>query len=138
MRFEKVKEEEVRLGLTPLIDIVFLLLIFFMLTSHFQVASGVPVRLPQISREMHDSQGDKIILVIDREGRSFLEGEIIPIQELGPVLQARVEKEGLARLLLEADKEVKHGRVVEVMDLAKHAGVRSITIAARWKPAENF
>ncbi len=134
MRFRKLKEEEPRLGITPLIDVVFLLLIFFMLTSHFNVASGIPIRLPKVAKRVYDGQGPKIILVIDKAGRVFIKGEKIAIKDLGPKLQNLVEKEDLAHLLLQADRDVKHGRVVQVMDLAKRAGVSSIIIAAQWKP----
>jgi len=65
MRFKQKKEEEPILGITPLIDIVFLLLIFFMLTSHFHVASGVPIRLPKVTQNAYDSKNQKIILAID-------------------------------------------------------------------------
>jgi biopolymer transport protein ExbD len=136
MKFSKVKEEEPRLGITPLIDIVFLLLIFFMLTSHFHVASGLPIRLPKIAQKAYDSEQHKIILVIDRHGRIYYKGKKIDLKKLDAELRRTVEKEGRVHLLLEADKEVKHGRVVQIMDHAKKAGVSSIIIAAQWEPKE--
>ena len=66
MRFRRKKEEEPMLGITPLIDIVFLLLIFFMLTSHFHVASGVPIRLPKVTQNAHNGTDRKVIIAIDR------------------------------------------------------------------------
>jgi biopolymer transport protein ExbD len=134
MRFKKVKEEEPRLGITPLIDIVFLLLIFFMLTSHFHVASGLPIRLPKIAQKVYDSDQHKIILVIDKNGRIYFKGNKIDLDELDSELRSAVEEDGVIHLLLEADKEVKHGRVVQIMDRAKTAGVSSIIIAAQWNP----
>ena len=134
MKFKKVKEEESRLGITPLIDIVFLLLIFFMLTSHFHVASGLPIRLPKIAQKAYDSDRHKIILVIDKNGRIYFKGNKIDLDKLDSELRSTIEKDGVIHLLLEADREVKHGRVVQIMDLAKKAGVSSIIIAARWEP----
>jgi biopolymer transport protein ExbD len=78
------------------------------------------------------------MLVIDKQGRIYLKGKEISLKDLGPRLVSIVEKEGLAHLLLQADKDVKHGSVVQVMDLAKMAGVSSIIIAARWKPQKAF
>ena len=138
MRFRKVKEEEPGIGITPLVDIVFLLLIFFMLTSHFNVASGVPIRLPKIAQKAYDSDVRKIVLVIDRKGQTYLRGELTDEKNLGPKLKSLVEKEGLVHLLLEADKDVSHGRVVQVMDLAKRAGISSIIIAAKWEPEKVY
>ena len=138
MRFRKVKEEEPGIGITPLIDIVFLLLIFFMLTSHFNVASGVPIKLPKIAQKAYDSDARKIVLVIDRKGQTYLRGELTDEKNLGLKLKSLVEKEGLVHLLLEADKDVSHGRVVQVMDLAKRAGISSIIIAAKWEPEKVY
>ena len=138
MRFKKVKDEEPRLGITPLIDIVFLLLIFFMVTSHFHVASGVSIKLPTVAQKVFNKDGEKIILMIDKEGCTYLKGEKIDLKTLSIELRALVEKEGLVHLLLEADKDVTHGKVVQVMDLAKTAGVLSIIIAANWEPKKVF
>lgn len=138
MRFRRNKEEEPILGITPLIDIVFLLLIFFMLTSHFHVASGVPIRLPKVTQSAYESKLQEIICAIDREGHIYLKGEKTDLKALSPKLQALVEKGELIQLVLQADKEVKHGRVVQIMDLAKSAGVSSIIIAAQWDPKKVF
>jgi biopolymer transport protein ExbD len=138
MRFKRVKEEEPTLGIAPLIDVVFLLLIFFMLTSQFHVASGLPIRLPKVGQKAYDGEEHKIILVIDQWGRIYFKGEKFNLKKLELKLQSLVEKEGLVHLLLEADKEVKHGRVVQVMDLAKRAGVSSLIIAARWEPKKEY
>lgn len=126
------------MGITPLIDVVFLLLIFFMVTSHFNVASGIPIRLPKVAQKAYDRGDHKVMIVIDREGRTYLKGEKIDLKDLGSTLQIIVEKEGLTHLLLQADKDVKHGRVVHIMDLAKRAGVSSIIIAAQWEPKKVY
>jgi biopolymer transport protein ExbD len=138
MRFKKVKDEEPRLGITPLIDIVFLLLIFFMVTSHFQVASGVSIKLPKVMQKTLHKDTEKITLIIDKEGSIYLMGKKIDLHKLSIELKGLVEKDGLVHLLIEADKDVKHGRVVQVMDLAKTAGVRSIIIAANWETRKAF
>lgn len=138
MRFKKVNDEEPRLGITPLIDIVFLLLIFFMVTSHFQVASGVSIKLPKVMQKTFHKDTEKITLIIDKEGSIYLMGKKIDLHKLSIDLKGLVEKDGLVHLLIEADKDVKHGRVVQVMDLAKTAGVRSIIIAANWETRKAF
>ncbi len=138
MRFKRAKEDETILGITLLIDIVFLLLIFFMMTSHFGVVSGIHISLPKIGQKGSDRESGRITLVIDKDGHIYLKGEEIDIKELGPRVKDLVENDALANLVLEADKEVKHGRVVQVMDLAKRAGVESILIAARWEAEKAF
>jgi biopolymer transport protein ExbD len=133
MRFRRTNEEDIRLGIAPLIDIVFLLLIFFMVTSHFDVASGVRIRLPQSSRRILDQVEDKVTLVLDKAGKIYFEGREIDQKTLRKDLEDIVGRQGIVRLVLQADKDVRHGQVVEIMDLAKGAGVHSIIIAAQWK-----
>ena len=134
MRFKSQREEEPRVSIAPLIDIVFLLLIFFMVTYHFDIASGVKIDLPDITKKMQDDdQGENITLIIDKSGRIILDGNEIDLETLRNRFLTRIKKEGSINLILQADKDVSHGRVVEIMDLAKNAGIRSIIIAARWK-----
>jgi len=133
MRFRRPNDEEIRLGIAPLIDIVFLLLIFFMVTSHFDVASGVRIRLPQSSRRILDQVEDKVTLVLDESGKVYFKGREIDQETLRENLRDIVGRQGVVRLVLQADKDVRHGQVVKIMDLAKAAGVHSIIIAAQWK-----
>ena len=133
MRFRRVREEEVRIGIAPLIDIVFLLLIFFMVTSHFDVASGIRIRLPKVTKKIYNTATDKLNVIIDKQGQIFIKGERLEMKSLQKRLEELSKKKGPFHLFLQADKDVNHGRVVEIMDLAKRAGVNSILIAARWK-----
>ncbi|MBW1977035.1 MAG: biopolymer transporter ExbD [Deltaproteobacteria bacterium] len=133
MRFKTTKKEEPSLGIAPLIDIVFLLLIFFMVTSHFDIASGVRIQLPKVSKMTYEQQKDKVTLIIDKSGLIYVGGKKIGARELMKKLKYLVIEKGLIQVVLQADKDVRHGVVVETMDIAKRAGVRSIVIAARWK-----
>ena len=133
MRFRRPKEEETRLGIAPLVDIVFLLLIFFMVTSSFDVASGVRIKLPRVEKRILDHEKNKIILVIDKSGQTYVEGEKVDDDTLKENLETLVREKGIIQVVLQADKDVAHGRVVRIMDLAKTAGADSILIAAQWK-----
>jgi biopolymer transport protein ExbD len=133
MRFKRGREEEVRLSIAPLIDIVFLLLIFFMVTSHFDVASGVRIRLPKVTKKLFDQEKNDINLIVDKTGQAYLGGKRVGLEVLEKTLEDLVKEKGLVYLILQADKDVRHGRVVQIMDIAKTAGVQSILIAAGWK-----
>ena len=134
MRFRKSQEDEIRLSIAPLIDIVFLLLIFFMVTSHFDVASGVRIRLPKVAMRIFNQYENKVILVIDKSGQTYLKGKRLDMKTLQKRLETLVNEKGAFQVILQADKDVKHGRVVQIMDIAKSAGAQAIIIAARWKP----
>lgn len=131
MRFKRIRDNEPVLGIAPLVDIVFLLLIFFMVTSHFDVASGVKIRLPKAAQRVLNPESDRITLLVDRLGKVYLEGKQLNDEALKKELRLSVDKKEIMHLVLQADKDTKHGRVVQIMDFAKLAGIRSIIIAAR-------
>ncbi|MFO7784747.1 MAG: ExbD/TolR family protein [Thermodesulfobacteriota bacterium] len=138
MRFIRGRrEEEPRLGIAPLIDIVFLLLIFFMVTSHFDLASGVRLQLPEMVSRLSEEPRKEATVVIDREGNTYLEGEPVEKEKLEERFRKRVQSDGLERIILQADKDARHGSVLGIIDLARAAGVRSVIIAARWKSGQD-
>lgn len=134
MRFSQPKREEISLGVSiaPLIDIVFLLLIFFMLTSHFDIISGIDIKLPDISERGSDQSADSLTVALDKTGNCYLQKIKISLKDLYLSLKERT-KEKKINLILNADRDVKHGHVVRIMDLAKKAGINSIVIAAQWR-----
>jgi len=139
MRFSQPKREEISLGISiaPLIDIVFLLLIFFMLTSHFEIMSGIDVKLPGISERGSAQLMDTMIVAIDKTGDCYLREEKVTLEDLYLRLKGSTEQKKM-NLILQADRDVRHGHVVRVMDLANKAGVTSIIISAQWDPEKVF
>lgn len=139
MRFSQPKREETSLGISiaPLIDIVFLLLIFFMLTSHFETISGIDIRLPDISEKGRDRSDDNVVVVLDKAGTCYLQEERVTLKDLYLRLQQMTQKKKIS-LMLQADQDVRHGLVVRIMDLANNAGVNSIVIAAQWEPEKAY
>lgn len=137
MRFSQSKSEEISLGISiaPLIDIVFLLLIFFMLTSHFDILSGIDIALPEVSEKGSELLADTIIVALDKSGTCFLQREKVSLKDLYPKLRDRSQDKKV-RLMLQADRDVRHGDVVRIMDIAKKAGIHAIIITAQWEPEE--
>jgi biopolymer transport protein ExbD len=139
MRFSQPKREEISLGISiaPLIDIVFLLLIFFMLTSHFEIITGIDIRLPDITERGLDQLVDTMIVAIDKTGNCYLKRKKVTLKDLYFRLKESTKQKEI-NLILQADRDVKHGHVVRIMDLAKRAGVTSIVIAAQWREEKVF
>jgi biopolymer transport protein ExbD len=117
----------------PFIDCLLFLLIFFMLTTNFSVVSGLEIRLPQTTRMILDPKENNVNVVINRSGEIYLEGKKLDSRELGERLKALVTEKKSIQLVLQADKDAKHGFVVQAMDIAKSSGIQSIVIAAEWK-----
>jgi len=123
--------EKKALDLTPMIDVVFLLLIFFLITSIFSKPS-LPLNLPEAETAQMTGEPD-VSVAIKADGAIFLNGNVITVAELYPALRGIYggkEKRGLS---LVSDKGVPFGKVVQVMDQAKKAGADDISVLAEQK-----
>jgi biopolymer transport protein ExbD len=133
MRFKKKSEEDLNISVTPLVDIVLVCLIFFMITYHFDIVSGARIDLPKVVNKNLEEDADKITLIISKSAEIYIGGKKYDQKTLEDNLKILVKEKGYLRVILQADKDVAHGKVVEIMDIAKGAGISSIIIAAKWK-----
>lgn len=128
--FSSVQQEsEIDLNLTPLIDIIFLLLIFFMLTTTFQDKEALSVNLPKASQGGTIDEDTIKELVITSDGAYHLDNTLVLPENLISTLKL----DSPSGLIVRADKVVEHGKVVEVLDAAKQAGIDKISIATQSK-----
>ncbi|MEE4310229.1 MAG: biopolymer transporter ExbD [candidate division KSB1 bacterium] len=135
MKLLEKQKRKVIINITSLIDVLFLLLIFFMVSSTFLEQPGMKLELPET--KSHESEKiDKLVLQMFADQGMNLNGESITsdqlknrFEELLPSLQEKT-------LVLKADRLVSHGEVVEVMDVAKLSGLEKIVIATRADVAE--
>lgn len=135
MGFSRRKREEPRVELTSMIDVVFLLLIFFMISTTFVETPGLNIQLPESSATAVDPKAKEIKIYLSKEGEIFLKDQPITLAKLREQLvELGRQAEGMTFLLL-ADRETRHGRVVELMDTAKEAGFGKLAIATEEKPS---
>lgn len=99
--------------------------------------SGIDIKLPAISERGSDHSTVNMIVAIDRAGNCFLENERLTLKDLYLRLKGSTERKKI-NVILQADRDVRHGYVVRVMDLAKRAGINSIIISAQWEPEKVF
>lgn len=124
-------DEKKSLDLTPMLDVVFLLLIFFMLTSIY-AKPMLPLDLPQAaSGEV--GQEPEATVAIRADGNLFLNGEPIAPAELATALPPLFARDSKRALSVQADQGIPFGRVVEIMDLAKQAGAVEIAVVTEPK-----
>ncbi|MEA3523501.1 MAG: biopolymer transporter ExbD [Campylobacterota bacterium] len=122
-------EEEQNIDMTPMLDIVFIMLIFFIVTTSFVKESGIEVEKPQASSTQLDKKVN-IIIGIKKSGEIWIDNRPIDIR----ALRTRVEKlhaetpEGT--VIISADKRSETGILVSVMDQVKLAGIEKISIGA--------
>jgi len=131
MRFRKHLELErgqKEINITPLVDTVFLLLIFFMLTSSFIVMPGIKINLPKaVTAEA--IKGKNIIITVNKENVIYLDEKPITPPELADFLAKTIRIEKDKPILIKADKDAQLGTVVEVWDICRKVGVEQINIA---------
>ncbi len=129
MKFKRgVEIAKGRIDLAPLVDVVFLLLIFFMLTSSFVRQPGITVRLPKaVTSEVLDERN--LIISIKASGEIFHNEELITLAELREELQGAAEQD--RPVLIKADQSSSLGRVVEVWDLCRSTGISQVNIATK-------
>lgn len=128
MKFSIKKRIKPSLNITPLIDVVLLLLIFFMISTTFVVQPGINVNLPQTVTSEKQIRKD-IVIIITKDNTIYINEKKIDLRDVLKEFKAEHEKNRDALLIIKADKKVTHGEVVNIMDLAKQAGISSMAIA---------
>jgi biopolymer transport protein ExbD len=118
-----------RIEIIPMIDVVFFLLVFFMMASlSMAVYHGMPVNLPQAASGQPTAP-DTVAVTVDREGRTFLDREPVSIDALASRLRARIQGNPALATVVNADGDVVHRHVIDVLDAVRGAGVSKIAIA---------
>lgn len=124
----------VRLELTPLIDTVFNLLIFFAVsTTLISSRAGLPVDLPQAKTA--ETQKSKVMVSVDRDGRIFYEESPVTAEELEVRLKQAFAQQPQVLVIVNADRRVVYDRVVQVLDVARSAGIRNLALAVKKEKA---
>jgi biopolymer transport protein ExbD len=130
MQLRTRRKRKVLINITPLIDVLFLLLIFFMVSSTFLEQPGIKLELPQAQSAVVVEQED-YILFVDKESNMFLNDKAVRMQDLEAKIKEALPKMKDMALVLKADQEVSHGFVVKVMDIAKRSGVKKLIIGTK-------
>lgn len=119
---------EIQAPLTSLIDIVFMLLIYFMLTTNFMVDEGIKIKLPQ-AKAGAPQKSQEITVYVDRQGEAHLNERVIPHDQLFRVLKEKIGSSTDKLVIVKADRTVMLNKAVKVMDLAKAAGAERLCLA---------
>jgi biopolymer transport protein ExbD len=129
IRRKRNKREESTLDLTPMLDIVFIMLIFFIVTTSFIKESGIEVNRPNAETAERDQKGN-ILVAISENNEIFIDRRKVDLRAIRPnIIRLKAENpEG--SVIIQADKASQTGLLVEAMDQIRLAGVQEISIAA--------
>ena len=135
MNLRPHRKESPELNLTPLIDVVFLLLIFFMVSTTFDKESRIRVELPEASTQDEKVEDEKVLeITVDNEGRYYVNQREV-INKETKTLKRAIEKaaDGRADLpvIIKADAKATHQSVIKVMDAASQLGFINMTFSAK-------
>ncbi len=130
MQFKVKQKKKVLINITSLIDVLFLLLIFFMVSSTFLEQPGIKLELPHANSAVVSEQKD-FTLFVDKDGKMFLNNDEVLTDNLGEMLKQAFPDMKDSALILKADQDVSHGIVVRIMDISKQSGVRKLIIGTK-------
>mgnify|MGYP001314427321 CR=1 FL=1 len=121
-------EEEQELNITPMIDCVFLLLIFFMVTTVFKQPYSLRVTLPE-ARQSQIVEEKKLVASIAADGRMEINRHPVDLASLEEILRREKESIRSLTLMVRTDKETKHRHVLDLFEVAKRVGIEKIPLA---------
>ena len=128
----KRQEEEAEIDLTPMLDVVFIMLIFFIVTASFVKESGIDVnRPPDVTDQPQDSENKNILFIVTESGDVMLEGRRIDIRSVRANVERLHAENPEAKVIVSAHPKSKTNIFIRISDQAREAGVADISLATR-------
>lgn len=116
MRIPEEADDIPQINIVPMIDVIFAILTFFIMSSLFLTRSeGLPVNLPQ-AQTAQSQQQSKMTVTVDEQGRVFLDSQSTTVEDLAEQVKAAMVNQPEALVVINADEKVEHGQVIAVMD----------------------
>ena len=129
-RRHRKPDEGAEINITPLLDIVFIMLIFFIVTTSFVKETGIDINRPSADTAEKKERGN-ILIAINANGDIWMAKRRIELRSVRANVERMYAENPEGSVVILADKESKNGTLVEVMDQVRLAGVRNVSIAAR-------
>lgn len=140
MNLSPQRSEDPDVNLTPMIDVVFLLLLFFMVSTSFIRESSLKVDLPEATGEAMVEQEQPIDIVIQADGQFLINGEALAVvsrDSLKQVLRSAAGDNQDPHIIISADADAQYQHIVTAMDTAQQMGYSKLTLATRQTRTEN-
>ena len=123
-----VKEEDSEINLTPMLDVVFIMLIFFIVTANFIKEPGLEINRPD-SDTAETQENAAILIAVGSTGEVWMDGRRIDVRQVKANVVKLLADNPQGSVVIQADKNSKNGLLVKVMDAARQAGVENVSIA---------
>jgi len=129
MKLRERKRSDFLVEMTPLVDVVFLMLIFFMVSTSFNVSDSLKLELPSSKTATQDKPVEQVLVSIDASGQLYVQEKAVEDGELRRRVLSISKGDPNMRVVLRADAETRHKRVVYVMDTVRELGMGKLAIA---------
>ena len=126
----RTEEEDAAIDMTPMLDIVFIMLIFFIVTTVFVKEAGIEVNKPEASQAFLHKNAN-IFIAVTEDGTVWLDKREVAVDTVRANIERLLTEQPTDYVFIQADVKAKHGIVVKVMDQVKAAGIDRISVAAR-------
>ena len=139
MKFRTQAPETQEINITPLIDVVFLLLIFFMVSTTFQEESQLNIELPEASVNEAAPKDTPIVVAIDAEGRFYVDGQRVvntQVKSLKQAISQSIPEGELPPVVIKSDLNTPWQAVLTVMDASRQLGLVKLSLPTQQAPAE--
>ena len=137
MQFSHRTRRKATINIISLVDVVFLLLIFFTVSATFMDQPALKIDLPESGAEPPEREDPEPMTVyLTKEGELYFGDQPIRFEDLAELISGEIREGASRHLSIKADKEVTHGDVIHVMDLARQKGVQLVTIATQKRMSE--
>jgi biopolymer transport protein ExbD len=128
MKLLEKSPRKISINLTPLIDVLFILIIFFTVSSTFLEQPGIELKLPEAeSSQSHTAQ--KVIIYVDKDENLFLNDDSVTIDNLVKSVESLISAQTDKSVVLHADQQVSHGIIINIMDRLRKKGIYKIVIS---------
>ena len=134
MNFRPERKEDLDLNITPLVDVVFLLLIFFMVSTTFERKSEINITLPKASEVLREVRPDTITIAVDDQGKIYINEVPLVNSQMSTIREALIRNaDGLNEpaVIINADANATHQSVVRIMDVARQLSLTKITFSTQ-------
>jgi len=127
---QETPDDDVTIDITPMLDVVFIMLIFFIVTSNFVKETGIDVNRPNAPTATVKEKAN-ILIAIDKENIIWIDQRPVDIRRLSPLIERLHSENPQGSVVIQADKESKTDWLIKVMDAARSAGITDIAIGAQ-------
>lgn len=120
--------DEASIDMTPMLDIVFIMLIFFIVTTSFVKEKGLMVNTPEKSLNANNAKSKSVSILIDEQGLIYMNNRLVDSSRVAANIQLFLAKNKTQSAIIKAHYKVEHGRVVEVLDAAAEVGLKKLSV----------